>query len=813
MSGPPSPKNAPFLGVALISMSVLVLQIALTRLFSFTIWYHFAYVTISVALLGYGASGSFLAVAPRFARSELLPRFALAGGAASVGTLLVVAWVPFHPFQLWEDASHQVPWLILTYLGVTAPFFLAGVTIAAALRGFPATVSRLYFFDLLGAGLGCLVVVGAIWTLSTPGAVALAGGLMAVSAVPFARSAGLRPMPWGAAAAALLASGGLLAGGLAFAPSPEKFLALMMGNPEEAVISTRRWTPIYRTDVFWFKDEEASRGLSYAGWGVSPHWKEEAKTRSPRIRFFAHDGDACAVMYEFNGDLDELELFDHHILGTPYEVLEEPEVLVIGLGGGADIVNALRHRARHVTGVELDPVTVEVVRTEQAEFTGRIYERDDVTALAGEGRSTLRHSGRTYDLIQLSAVDTMAALSTGAYVLAESYLYTVEAFEEFLDHLNPNGIVSMMVADHDEDFGLPRHTIRQLALFVEALDRRGVERPQDHIAVLASGEGTPQVVELLKAAPFLPDEVERLRRYAEREGFEIWALPGEEGARIHSKFLHMSPSERRAWLDDAPLLMHATTDDNPFFFNFYRWRDLGRKLGEVDTGHTLATAQIVMSFILGQSILFAGLLILGPLLLFRRRGLRIPGALGFALYFSALGLGFILLEISFVQKLVLFLGYPTYSLTVVLFSLLVFSGLGSLATGRWATLSLNHLVRILAFVALLGIAYAFGLPVILDSMLGAPFPVRVLATVLLLLPLGVPLGMFFPTGIAIVSGIDREFVPWAWGINGSASVVGTILAVILAMSYGFRFVTFVALAVYGVGIAGLALALRRGQSL
>ncbi len=801
-----SARRPVFFGVFLMSMAVLVLQIALTRIFSFTIWYHFAYVSISVALLGYGASGSLLSVAPSLARH--LPSFALASSASVIVTLLLCAWLPFEPFRIRSAPLEQIPLMLAYYLGVTAPFFLAGICISAALKRYSQQVGRLYFFDLAGASLGCLIVVFAIERFGTPGVVVLASGLAGLAAAAFAasRSRALAGAVL-AAVACVVALGAFASARLEFRPSPEKFLSGFLGSPAVRIY-TQKWTPIFRTDVFGFVDEEASRGISYANWGISRAWARNPANRGPKLRGIAHDGDACAVIYNFDGDLSKLEMFDHHVLKTPYLLLDEPAVLVIGAGGGTDVLNAVKNGARHVTGVELDPVTVEAVARDHADFTGRLYERPDVTVVAGEGRSTLRHSEARYDLIQLSGVDTAAALTTGAYVLSESYLYTVEAVEEFLDHLTPDGMIAFAGADYDGQVkGFPRHSIRQINLYIEALRRRGIDDPERHVAVVASSEPAPQVVMLLRPRPFTPEESARLQAFADEMGFEIWARPGISVPRLHSRLLRARGETREHMLRRFPLRLNATSDDNPFFFNFYKWRHLHQNL-EVDVGHTLATGQIVMALILATSILASVVLVLGPLAVFQRKGLQTAGRWGFVLFFLGIGLGFILVEISFVQKLVLFLGYPTYSLTVVLFSLLLFSGIGSYGTSRMSSAPARRFAPLTAGLVVVGLLYALLLPALLQAFLGEPLPVRVGIAVALLVPLGLLMGMFFPSGIQIVREANPDFVPWAWAINGCGSVVGTILSVILAMTFGFRFVTYVALVLYVLAALGIRAAAR-----
>jgi hypothetical protein len=796
-----------FAAVFLVSASVLMLQISLTRVFSFTLWYHFAYVTISVALLGYGASGTLLAVFPGLAGRDPARRlslYATSSGLAVIVAYLAFSKLPFYPFQLREKPGTQIPLMLVYYAAITAPFFFAGLCMSVTLSTFSRQVSRLYFFDLAGAGLGCLLVVFVISAVSPPGGVVVAAIGLSAAGVLFAVPRGGRAVvapTVGTVATAALGAAAFFS--LTILPSPEKFLYGFLSKPGVAVDHDFEWNAVFRSDSFRWADEESSRPLSYASWGSSPAWKRFAAKRAPKLRIITHDGDAGAVIYNFDGDLDKLEMFDHLILKTPYLLLDRPKVLVIGVGGGTDIVNAIKNRAQHVTGVELDPNTVEAVRTTHADFAGHIYERPDVTMIVGEGRSTVRHSGATYDLIQMTGVDTLAALSTGAYVLAENYLYTVDAISEFLDHLSPKGLLSVAFADYSLAIGFPRHTMRQLSLFIAALERRGIENPEQHIAVLASAEDVPQVSMLLRQTPFTPEEVERLRRFAEQMQFRPWVLPGQPLSSPHSRYVRATKQGRERLLAGYPLILTPTSDDNPFYFNFYRWRNLLDNLDQVDVGHTLATGQIILGLILLFSVLLSAGLILAPLFVFQRKGLPTQGRWGSIAFFAGIGLGFIFIEISFIQKLVLFLGYPTYSLTVVLFSLLTSSGIGSYLTGRTTIAPERRLLPLFGYLAAISGLYLVLLPVLFQAFLGTALVVRMAIASAALVPLGLAMGMFFPTGIQIIRRTHESFVPWAWGINGCASVVGTVLAVVLAMSFGFRAVTLLAVGIYGLAVLGL----------
>jgi hypothetical protein len=806
---PPTAVSAPraralYAGVFLVSMAMLVLEIALTRIFSFTIWYHFAYVTIGIALLGYGASGALLAVEPRLAGAvpgARLAAYAVGCGLAIVVALPVFAAVPFSPFDLARDPAHQIPSLLIYYAAATAPFFLAGLCIATALRQLADRVERLYCADLAGAGTGCVLVVFLIAGLGTPGAIVAAAVLVSAAGVCFAR-AGDRRGGLALTGAVVVALAGLGALRIAeFRPAPQKSLAPLLHDRANVRVSHTEWSPIFRTDVFGWVDEEITRAGGYAGWGGSVAWRDEAGVRGPKIRFITHDGDAGSPIYNFDGDLAKLDLFDHLVLKAPYVVLREPDVLVIGVGGGADILNAIVNHARHVTGIELDPVTYRQVKVDQAAFAGHLFDRPDVTVIVGEGRSALRRSTARYDLIQMSEVDTYSALSAGAYVMSESYLYTTDAIVDCLDHLTPDGLLSIVVVDQAGGAaGYPRHTMRLVTEYVEALRRRGIDDAEGRIAVVASSEPWPVVAVLLKNGLFTADETARLEAFAGRMDFPLWALPGRPLATPHAEYLRMPAAARPAYLARQDLLLTPTSDDSPFFFNFYRWRDLRRNLRAIDAGRTLATGPLLLLGMLLVSTVASALVIALPL--WRRASRGAPATAGVTVFFLAIGLAFMLMEISLVQRLVLFLGYPTYALTVVLGTLLTSAGAGSMLSARLPGRPESRLLPLLATLAAVMLLDAT-MSAVVREFLGSPLLVRIGLTWALLLPFGLVAGMFFPTGIQLLRERQPALVPWAWGMNACASVAGTTLAVILAISVGFRAVTWIALGLYAAGVLAL----------
>jgi MFS family permease len=777
--------------IFLLSLGVLILEIALTRIFSFSLWYHFTYVAISVALLGYGASGAFLAASDRLAGrppTRLMPQSMLLASLGVLVSLMAIVVIPLHPFSI-GTSPLQLFFMVLLFVVTSSPFYAAGLAMASAFRA-TTSPTGVYFADLTGAGTGCALAIGAIWVLGSPGAAVAGAALFVIASVLAAERH--RRMRYALIGLGAVGACVLFVSVVPFRPSEEKLLAKMM----EAGVkpSYSRWSPIFRVDVY----PAPLGGFAASRRGVSPHFTGPV----PRTRFIAHDGTAEAPMHEFRGDMKELDFLRHNVSAIPYLIAKAPKVLVIGLGGGFDVLNGLRNGASRITGVELDPLTVDVVRNREGDFNGHILSRPDVETVVAEGRSFLRHSSTHYDIIQLTGVDTLAALSTGAYMLAESYLYTVEAMQEYLQHLTPDGTVSLMIADYDWHSQRARFSIRHVMNFIGAAEQMGITDPAQHVAIIGTPGGLSSIELLFKPRPFTAEETRTLQAFAQENGFDVWHLPRAPQASTFTQLLDGDATTRNRILAAYPLNVRETRDDRPFFFHFYRWGQLlSSAHWEVDVGHTLATGQLVLGAILIVSTVAAVGLIIVPLLLTRR--LRRPGTARFGVYFAAIGLGFMFIEVSLIQHFILFLGHPTYSVAIILLALLVSAGFGSYCSGLIK--SPPRAIIGASFIALLVLlaCYTRLVPVLFERWLGEPAMFRYAVTVVMLMPLGLTLGVFFPSGLREIRARDELLVPWAWGANGAASVVGSILSIVLAISVGFGIVLLIASGVYLVGIAAL----------
>jgi hypothetical protein len=798
-------------------VGVLMQEVLLTRIFSLTIWYHLAYLTISTALLGFAAAGSLLASRPQLLErgAERLASFASAGaGLALLASMWVLAPHPLEPDRLLSAPGSLFVGLLGYYALVALPFFMAGIAVATPLAAYPARANRLYAADLLGAGIGCGLAVAALtWTDGEASIVICAALFLAAAALysPVRR----HTLVFGVTAAALLAVAPAAHGVFEFLPSKSKALGQALRNPNTEVLF-RRWSPVNRVDLYRTGDQRGG----WWGWvGLS----ERYRGPRPRTLSIQYDGHNGSDVYEWR-DRRSLRMLDHHILRTPYVLRDQREVLVIGVGGGIDVQNALRRGARHVTGVDLQPITIELHNQRLAAWTGGLFQRPEVELVASEGRHYVRSHRQRYDLVQITAVDTFAAQTTGAYVLAESYLYTVEAFQDYFARLTDDGMVSVIIGDLIyPDAKLPPPLLTRLALVArEALERAGVATAGQQILVLAQPEKRRKLMPdgqtvvasgsaiqnlIVKKTPFRDEELARVREFAARNLFQVRLSPDESTDPILESIVHAPRDQLERVLDEGAFALRPVTDDQPFFFNVLRWSSLvtGERIFWMFPGSS--TGLLVLLMMLFQALVLGALLIFLPLVRTGTGGLPRRDTVRFLLYFLGLGLGFLLIEISFVQKYVLVLGYPTYSLSVTIFSLLVFAALGSYLSPRLWRRPRRSLILLLGCTALLVALEVSLMPWIRETSLAAPLALRIATTALLQLPLGVTLGMYFPTGLELLRRVEPRLVPWAWAVNGVASVVATVLAVILGIELGFSAVALMAVGVYAVGTLALVSAL------
>jgi hypothetical protein len=794
----------PRYSIALASATALAYEILLVRLFSISQWHHFAYMVISLALLGYGVSGAVLALA----QHRLLRRFEVAFfvnlllfGLAMAGSYAAANRLAFNPEQILWDAG-QWGRLAAVYLSLSLPFFFVANAIGLALMRFRPRAALIYGADLIGAGLGSLSVIAVLFVLFPDAALklfcllgVLSAGLAAVE---------LRRRGPGFVVAPVLAA-------ILIALAPKTWMDTA-GSPYKGLNQTLR---ISGTEVI----ERRSSPLGLISILKSPviplrhapGLSFNATQEPPEQLGLFIDGDGPAAINRVRAGDGRLDYLDQLTWALPYHLRPLQRVLILGAGGGSEVLQALQQGVRHIDAVELNPQIVDLVRQQYGDFSGHIYADERVRVHTGEARGFVKTSARRYDLIQVALLDSFAASSAGLYALTESYLYTVEALQAYFDKLAPQGylVISRWMKLP------PRDSLKLFVTAVAALQRAGIDDPGEHLALVRSWQTGSLIV---KRSAFEPAERESIREFCDTRGFDISYLPGLRDDEVNRFNIMHEPlpwhaaqallgADRGVFMSRYKFNLAPATDDRPYFFHFFKWRTLPEILSLYGRGGVplLDTGYLILVATLAQAVFASLLLILVPLWIHRWRepAQSAGGGRGRVfVYFAALGLAFLFLEIAFIQKFILFLHHPLYAVTVVLTAFLLFAGAGSYFSGRFALDGRLTVVPFIA-IALVSLLYLAGLDRLFTALAVLPDWLRILTSLVLIAPLAFCMGMPFPLGMARLGEYAPALIPWAWGINGCASVISAVAATLLAMHAGFAVVVAAACALYLLAAASL----------
>ncbi|NJN95490.1 MAG: hypothetical protein HC875_15955 [Anaerolineales bacterium] len=776
-----------YLGLALISGSILALQVTFTRIFSIMIWYHFTYLVVGVALLGGGAAGTYLAVRQwdTAVLSKRISKLTVGFSLSILLCLLAINLIQFDPLGGRAMLVSTLVGLAVYFSCLFTTFFVGGLTVAGVFSLWARQAHRLYFADLLGASLSTLAVVWIIQMFGGPATLVLIALLGLIASLLFQEglSRGWRQ------AIALLGVGQVaLFVIIAFIwpiqlPIPEtKELPTLLRTVGIEEPEYTRWNPVGRVDVLPLYE---SGGPAAIVGGISSVYLENKEGSPPmgeRVHFVTLDGTSMTALHEFDGDLTRFQFLDHAIISAPYLVsVEKPKVLNIGVGGGLDILLARYHQARQITAIEINSDVVNLLTGPYADFTGRLSDDPRTKIAVAEGRSFLTRDQEQYDIIQGIGLDNFAALSGGAYVLSESYIYTVDALELALNRLSPEGIFSWTRNVNER----PREMLRLTGLAAEALRRQGVANPAQYIAIVSNEENYNATL-LVSRSPFTLAAIEQLRQWVVMNKFHLLHDPFERLDTIYTDYL-LAP-DPRAFEAAYVFNIYPVTDDNPFFYNYFKWTDVRLSSGEYsgDVNNNFPVGNLILMAMLLFTTLTAMGFVIFPLLRYKREGLQTPHALPMLTYFCLLGLGYIFVEIILIQRFTLFIGYPTHAITTTIFSMLFFSALGSLV-GQKICKTPQQLRWLLAILALLIFGYILGLPPIFRMLLPLSDPMRMLTSVILIAPLALLMGIPFPTGLRQLGEQAQTLVPWAWGMNGVFSVLGSALVILVSMQTNFTF--------------------------
>ena len=795
---PPEPQ--PRFAIALVSAAVVAHEVLLLALFSLIQWHHFAYLVVSVALLGFGVSGTALVyLAPRLRgrfRGFAVSQASLFSASLLFGYALAQR-LSFNPEELIWDPDHWLR-LAMVILLLMLPFFFAANLIGMALIEFRRRLARIYAVDLAGAGFGALAVVGLLHLLPPSQAliwVALLG--LAAAAAAWIECGGRAWPPLiallGAAVALQLLPGTWFEARV----SPYKELSQTLRIAGTRVVEQRS-SPLGRLDVV----QSSSLPLRHAP-GLSLNAPVEPP---PQLGLFT-DASGSGAITRYRGERDEIAYLDYLTSALPYHLARPGRLLQLGAGGGEGVLQALYHEAGHIDAVEINPQVIALVRERFADFSGEIYAHDRVSLHAADARGYLQREGPAYDLIQVPLLDAPAG--SGVHGLNENYLYTVEALRQAIARLRANGYLALT-----RWLDLPpRDSIKLFLTALEALRVAGVDDAERRLLWIRGLQTSTLVI---KNGIIGDDEIDRLREFCRQRAFDTIYYPAMAAAeanrynRLDAAFFHEAAvallgAQRDAFLERYKFDLTPARDDRPFHFHFVKWRSLAEilELRHRGGGALLETGYLTLLIALGLGLLLSLLLVLTPLLLLRADTAR--AAVRFSwlrvlTYFAALGLAFLLIEIAFLQKFILLLHHPVYAAAVVLTSFLASAGLGSAFAQRYAG---SLLAGRVCAGAVCGIfVFAGGGLLLEDALLqlagGWPLAARIGLAAATIAPLGFCMGMPFALGLAALASGSTRLTPWAWGINGCASVLSAGLASLLAMHYGFDFVILIAMSCYGL---------------
>lgn len=771
-----------FLGIAFVSAAGLAFEITLTRVFAIAQGYHFGFLAISLALLGLGASGTVLALHPTPVDSNIVPRLgrlALVFSLSLVFSYLAVDYLPFDSYRITLERI-QLLYLVLYYLALVVPFFLGGLILGLPLVAMPYQIPRVYAANLVGSGLGCVAALGALAMFGGPGVVFFSAMLGALGALVFSISDrhGMRC----GVAALLVAVFGLLA----FEPlsyfdlkiSPYKSLSQTMRFPDARVV-WRAWNAISRVEVVESSAVRSAPGLSLT-----------YRSAMPTQRALFEDAESISPLT----NAAPLALLDALPVTLAYQLRPNARVLMLKPGGGLEVLAALNAGASEIIAVEDNPL---IARAAQ-EFAPNVFDDPRVHLVAEGARSYTARSRDEFDVVHLALSDPFRPVSAGAYALGENYMYTREAFSDYMNHLSDTGI--LMVSRWLQL--PPTEEARVGALAVAALEGYTLQ-PRQNILVLRSFS---TVLLVIKRTPFTRYEIEIAKGFAAERQYDWIAYPGmradesnrfnvlrdDDHYRVFQQLL--VPNLRTPLFESYSYDITPPTDDRPFFFHFFKWEQTPQVLqllGKVWQPFG-GSGYLILFALLTLTLVASGGLILLPLLGAERGN---AGGRRLLVYFACLGMGFLFVEIPLIQRFILFLDHPVYAFATVIFTLLIASGAASSISER-----LPHRT-LLGLLVLLILVYPPLLPGVFRDLLGYPLYARVLVSCVLLAPIGFLMGIPFPRGLALLNHKAPGLVPLAWGVNGCTSVISSILAMMGAMTWGLATVM-----VAGAGAYALALA-------
>lgn len=760
-----------YLGTFLVAFTTLALEVTLIRLLSVITWYHLAFFAVSTAMLGMTAGAVTVYLKPNwFAKEKLNNSIAKACLGYSLAAPLALIILCCTPVGFQRSIMSLFPLIVVT-TACTLPFYFSGVAITAVLTKYQLPIGKLYASDLAGASLGCLFVLGGLEILDAPGMILLCGSVAILAAFSFARRISrfrLSRISWWIFGTLILLV--IINSFTSYGIRP----LFVKGQFQDAGnYLLEEWNSFSRVVVYKMRESKPQY------WGASP--------LAPKERVFQYrmniDGAAGTTLRRFSST-DDIRHLGYDVTNVAYYLRPKGGACIIGVGGGRDVQSAVLFGQEQIVGIDINPIFINLLRDQFREFAG-IADRKEVTLIVDEARSFLSRTQEDYSIIQMSLTDTWAATGAGAFSLSENTLYTVEAWKTFLNRLSEDGIFTVSRWYNPEHLG---ETGRVISLASRTLLESGIEKPSQHIAMVTTGR---LATLLVSKQPFSNQDIAKLRSISSRLEFEPVVLPdGPPTNEVLKSIVSASSIEELSIaIADEPLNYQPTTDENPYFFNMIRLNHIsvapssqpGIIAGNVIATLTLVGLILCLFFVSIATIIFP--LVLGT------RSKRRMGGVGTILwsgaaYFSLIGAGFMFVEIALIQRLSVFLGHPLYALGILLFTIIASAGVGSFLSERIPLTRVPWVFIYPVIIALAIIAIRFAVPTLAANMMSSSMVIKILASILVIMPCGILLGVCFPTGMQLVRSARATETPWYWALNGIFGVLCSALTVFISIYFG-----------------------------
>ncbi|MBU6451344.1 MAG: class I SAM-dependent methyltransferase [Cyanobacteria bacterium REEB67] len=826
-------------GVFLLSFATLAYEILLTRIFSVTLWYHFAFMVVSIAMFGLTIGAQTV-----FTRRQSLasPKLFTMLGISSALFGLAIFTSSYLLLDVSEVARMLFPGMpvpatvIACYLITLVPFCLSGFLISALLTFFPLDTPKIYAFDLWGAALGCLLIVGILSLTDALSAVLMIATIAAATSIIFllTRAAPLddeaiadterlalqkKWLPAALTLTALLAAGTIVQGNQSLAAlHPLKLTWVKFSREPKPLFE--KWNAFSRITVLG----DPTKPWYPFAWGLSPTYKDPEMLERLDLHI---DGNARTVMTKLKVPPAELRFPKYDIVNMAHHLRPHSDVCVVGVGSGRDILSALCFQQKSVTGVEVNNVILEALNKNFGDFSGHLDRYPGVRLINSEARSYLAQSGQHFDIIQLSLIDTLAAGAAGAFSLAENSLYTQDGWLVFLHALKPTGILTVTRWYHRD---MPAETYRIVSLAHDSLVKIGVKEPRKHILLAKCKRPKLDIdfdVATILVSPqrFDSAQQEQFEKLCSDMQFDLLLDEKKDADPIIAA---LAEGKENTALDSAPYNVSASTDDSPYFFQMLKlssifapsiWSDKAENHALRQYGNAVAIFSLLVLLLVVSVMTVISIFL--PLLLARQNKSeqeapttdRKTIAL-LSIYFLCIGLGYMFLEVAQMSRLIVLLGHPTFGLSVVLFALLISGGAGSYSLNKMSAGKIESTVDE-RFMLLLAISLLIGLVTApaMTACQAFDIPLRIVVALALILPLGFCMGMAMPLGLKIASYKDANLIPWLWGINGAASVLGSVLCILVSIWYGLTFSYFLGMTFYVIAFIAVRLALSKGKPL